>query len=258
MKVHFSRERSPGCHRGGKWRFPLSCKRIPPGDSGSNAANFRRERADRDTPEAQKFFEKLHKLESEIGSMREVRGDLDDLESAGCDRKKTIHQLALLVIGWDSLLGKIRMKANRLKGTGVRFRKVADEVEGVYRDEETYPDLWLVVLGEIRDGPVIPVSERIPSTVVNEIRLRADELTDYADRLGEILKVGTPVLKRRAMTYLLAYIHKKGGGARKHFVLLAGMISDLYQKYSIKKKCSPESLAKHFERYVKFYDKTPS
>lgn len=208
--------------------------------------------------ETQREFERwLEKAKSEIGALSGVRDTLNRLERAGAAPRRILHILATEVRGrrW---LPELRTQRDYLQKAAEHLRTVADEVERISADEASYPDLWMVGLQQHHTGPVLPPSERVPRSLLRDMRSHAQKLDRAAKWMGKFSKRATPVAKRQPITLLLADIHARTGSARKHLVLIAAMLADVYEEYKIKRKVSPEQLAKVIERHVKFSDKTPS
>lgn len=207
----------------------------------------------------QTYPEKLESIKREIKSIRGLR--LNRLEEAGAKPEMILHVLAMEVHGC-SWLREVRRIKETQKKLAARLRENAEMVERMYGDDDCYPDLYTIVPPEARDGPAVPASERVPGLLIEEMRARADELDGFAREFGRFLKSKSPKLERQYIVGLLEYVHRATRDVHRHLVLLAAMLTDIYVKWGIEKRVSPESLAKIFERHVKprlpSADKTPT
>lgn len=202
---------------------------------------------------------RLEKIKQQLRSIREIKGSLDILASAGADPERILHILAIEVARypWER---QGKTAKSRLKSAAKRLRHLAAELEQLYRDAKIYPDLLAVAYREIPEDSVPSLAERLPSTLIREMRQRAAELEDFDRQWGQSLKTDIPVRKRRTILHLLMYVHGKTGDVRPHFVRLSSLLADVYEKFpnSRRRAYSPGSLEKHFKRYITRADKTPS
>jgi hypothetical protein len=204
-----------------------------------------------------KYRARLQKIGREIASIAGVNDNLIRLKNAGAVRDKILHIIAVEVTR-GSTLRDMRAAKDRTKRAAKQLRLKADELEYLYRDESTYPEMWGIALQKIRSGRIRPVAKRIPLRLLNEMRFRADELHGFAIDFGEILKHYSPEHKREPTRLLLAYIHAATGALHRHLPSVAAILADVYEKYRIRKTATPEGLAKLFRRHVRFADKTPT
>ena len=206
--------------------------------------------------ETQRDFERwLEKAKSKIGALSGVRDTLNRLEKAGAEPRRILHILAIEVRGrrW---LTELRTQKDFLEKVAEHLRTVADELERISAQEASYADFWMVALQQHHAGPVLPPSKRAPHTLLRNMRSHAKKLDSVAMWMGKFSKGATPVVKRQPISLLLADIHARTGSVRKHLVLIAAMLAEEYDAYKIKRKVSPDQLAKVIERHVKFSDKT--
>ena len=205
------------------------------------------------------YLEKLERLKCEIRSMKGLH--LDRLEKAGADPEMILHVLAMEIHGspWRRPLRSLKQSQKQLAS---RLREDADRLEQMYGSDASFPDLYAIIPPGARGGPVVPASERVPRLLLREIRACADELDGFAREFGRYLQNRSPKLERQFVAGLLNYVHCTTGNVHRHLVVLAALLTDIYEKYKIRKRVSPESLAKIFERHVKpqlqFTDKAPS
>jgi hypothetical protein len=217
-----------------------------------------------DQARAQDFFStqaafraRWEKIKREIVAIEGVNDNLIRLKNAGavCD---TILHLIAIEVTRGSALRDMRAAKDRTKRAAKHLRQKADELEQLYRDETSYPEMWGVALQKIRSGKIVPVARRLPRRLLSEMRACADELHGFAGQFGQILKRYSPEYKREPTRLLLAYTHKAAGGVHRHLPSIAAILTDAYEKYGIKKTATAEGLAKIFKRHVKFVDKTPT
>jgi hypothetical protein len=212
------------------------------------------------------YREELEEIKQELRTfyeshLNESRYSLSRVEKAGAKPEQILHLLAIEVHGrmWPN---KMRLIKNNQKKLATSLREDANRLDRMYNDQATYPDLWRITLAfqEEQAGPVIPASERVPRSLIEDLRARADELDQFARDLGTLMKQYMPKAGRRPVEELLLYVHYATGDVRKHFVALAEILTDLYGKFRIKtqvfpdslnkKRVSPESLNKLFYRHV--------
>jgi hypothetical protein len=203
-----------------------------------------------------RYKARLDKLKREIESIEGVNHELRHLKNAGASSDKVLHIIAIEVT-WGSWMREIRMAKDRVKKAAKYLRQHADELEQLYSDPATYPDMWLVHLQEIRQGSITPVAERIPISLLAEMRSRANELLGLSIEFADVLKHYAPIQRRKRIETLLAYVHKATGGIRRHLPSLAALLTEVYEQYDLDRKATPDGLAKIFERHVKFHRQSP-
>lgn len=148
------------------------------------------------------YRKRLATIESDLAAIDEVPTCLDRLEQAGADRRVVLHLLAIEVAGrrWPK---ELRRHVRYMRGLAGRLDSITEEVEKVFADPKTYPDLLLVSLQVKRQGPVTPASERVPREDIAAMRKRAESLRTKAAEFGQMLKRGLPSVKRGPVEVLL-------------------------------------------------------
>ena len=144
----------------------------------------------------------------------------------------------------------MRIIKQNQKKLAARLREDANSLNRMYTDVATYPDLCPIAFQQEHAGPVIPPSERVPHSLIEDLRARADELRSLPRDHGILLKQYMPVTERRPIEELLFYVHFITGNVCEHFVALAEILSDVYERFGIDKPVSPDSLKKLFYRHV--------
>jgi hypothetical protein len=132
------------------------------------------------------------------------------------------------------------------------LRIIAGEIEQVYSDPATYPDLLGVSLQLKHDGPVTPVAECIPNNLIKELRALADDLQAKAREWGDLFRRGGvgDYAERRPRFLLLAYLQYITGDARQQLHTVSDLLHCAYQAYGIPKRVSIDSLEKLYTRHV--------
>jgi hypothetical protein len=211
--------------------------------------------------------ERLDRIKTEIMSIPLVGNNLNFIASA--DPQRILHCLAMEVIRIvdpESLragtqlrplwMEGLKRKKEHLESVAQSMMETADTLESVYGDLKTYPDSWRIALQAPDEVPALAPSERVPRSLIKELRDRAHELQKFVSEYGDFLKKGTPVLSREWVVMLLLDVHARTTDVRRYLPKLAKMLRAVYERFGIKKRVSAGSLKKVFDRYIE--DKTPS
>ena len=121
------------------------------------ATGFRQEQA--------AYRKRLSQLRTELAGDREITGNLDRLKRAGAGRDKVLRVLAFEIEGKlkrkqrGHALAEIRRRNHNLRSLATSLESIASQVETVYADPTTHPEIFVVALQRVADGRVTPASE---------------------------------------------------------------------------------------------------
>jgi hypothetical protein len=197
----------------------------------------------------------LAEFERKLAEDPEMQGYINQMEKAGLRGSWVLNFLAIEVgarLKHRELLMNRRRHVRRIRKLAQDLAKIADAVEGVYADPNTYPDLLNVAL---ESGPTkaIVSAKRVPKGRLEEMWALADDLKIMAQDLGDFFRRGGPpdAAIRAPVVELLSYVHRGTGDARPHMQILANMLHRTYEVCGIKKEAvSKESLSMLLVRHV--------
>jgi hypothetical protein len=206
-----------------------------------------------------KYRDELQTLEQALSGNQEIRWCLNRLERAGADRVKILHVLAVEVHGRQrrdlprqGYLWKLKRVKKDLKSLARRLRTLLAEINRVYSEPETYPELLGVALQAVPKTRILPSTQWGPQQSLRAARAIADDLEGKARDYGELFRRGKlpDAVNRRPVVLLLNYVQHATGNARHHLKTLSDMLFHAYEVSGVKKRVSIKSLDKVLARHV--------
>ena len=194
-------------------------------------------------------------LESKLAENPEIQGYINPMEKVGLKGSDVLKFLAIEVgarLRHRELLMNRRRHVHLIRKLARALAKIADAVEGVYADPNTYPDLLKVALESGPENAIVSAT-RVPKKRLEHMRALADDMKVKARDLGDFFRRGEPpdAAIRAPVVELLRYVHRSTGDARPHMQILANMLHCAYEVCGIKRETvSKESLSMLLTRHV--------